>query len=49
MMWFRRVMLGLAIGVFTFSIAACNTVEGAGEGVAEDAEATEENIEDMAN
>jgi len=49
MMWIKRVLLGMAIGVFTVSVTACNTVEGAGEGVAEDAEATEENIEDMAN
>lgn len=39
---FARIALALLLGVFTISIAACNTMEGAGDDVKEGGDWVEE-------
>lgn len=44
---FARIALALLLGVFTFSIAACETTEGAGRDIQRGGEAIEDTAEDV--
>ena len=43
-----RIMMGWAVALaVSVGFTACNTIEGAGEGLSEDAEQTEQAIDEM--